>query len=207
MASLRDTCFHMLVAFPTLFANKADCLRHLFLTSGGGYEWVDGELVSVYIDRNHPWMVPQYRDEMVELLKYEDETVRPLELHATGNDFIIGQKKLDVRRINNQIKFVIDNFDLLMEEPVQFNRLSEITRSKYEAIFHIPDDVKPDWLEAAKRTVDAVMAYCHGERLRRFNAEATRAAMVQLSEERLDNFIDKRKNIIEKMLAGLNKSN
>lgn len=33
--------------FPGLFKERADCLNHLFCTTGNGYDWVDGELVDL----------------------------------------------------------------------------------------------------------------------------------------------------------------
>ena len=33
--------------FPGLFKERADCLNHLFCTTGNGYDWIDGELVDL----------------------------------------------------------------------------------------------------------------------------------------------------------------
>lgn len=192
MASVRDTVYHLLVAYPTIYSNVADCYRHLFLMIGNGYEWVDGELVDVCGDRNRPWKVPQFQDEMTEVLKQDD-----------SSEYCQGQKRLDVRRRNNQIQFVIDNFDLMFEESIQFDRLNDFSHSRYERIFNIPDDVKPDWLESAKRVIDAVMFYCNMCGTRRFDAEKTRDMMEQLSHDRLGDFIVKRENILKQMLDAL----
>ena len=197
MASVRDTVYHKLVSYPTLYQNASDCYRDLFLSNGTGVDWIDGELVSLIDDPKHPWMIPQFQDEMVEILKLNNSP-------AYGEYETI-QVRLEVRRRNSQIQFAIDNVDLISDEPICFERLSDFTKSQYEPIFHIPANIKPDWLFAAKRTIYAILVYCNVNETRQFNYVNAREMMKQLSIDKMDNFLVKRIDLIEQILAKLDK--
>ena len=45
--NIDDTVRNMLLTYPGLFMNRLDTYNHLFCTLGGGYEWINGELIDV----------------------------------------------------------------------------------------------------------------------------------------------------------------
>ena len=194
MASVRDTVYHMLVAYPTLFKNKSDCFAHLFLTCGNGYDWKDGEIVSVIAEKNRPWQVPQFVDEVAEFLKMPEEI-----------KFLADQRRLDIRRRNNQIKFVIENFDFLIDEPMSFRNLHAFSNFQYELLCCIPKDIKDDWRLAAKLTIYAVLGYCKQFNLGRFNADDARIEVNTVAQERLDNFIQREHECMKKFIDEMDK--
>lgn len=45
------TVERMIRNYPALFVNRTQALRHLLCVPGNGYEWQDGQLVSVFVER------------------------------------------------------------------------------------------------------------------------------------------------------------
>lgn len=50
MASVTDTVERMIHRFPSLYANRTQCLHALFYVLGNGYDWSAGELVDITRD-------------------------------------------------------------------------------------------------------------------------------------------------------------
>lgn len=147
MASVRDTVLAMLTQYPTLFTTKADCYRHLFLSNGNGYDWVDGELVAW----GNPKGEPDFKNEdeaMVEQAEKYGLTPNYKKMFGHEENEHI---RLETRRNNMNIQFALDNIDLIMRsEHLTFYSGLTIMYSgwNYCNLMQVPTDVKPDWLEA-----------------------------------------------------------
>lgn len=160
MASVRDTVLAMLTQYPSLFTTKADCYRHLFLTNGNGYDWVDGELVSW----GDPKTEPDFKDEDAVIVEHAEKYgIIPNHKKIFGKEEF-EYVRLDTRRNNMNIQFALDNIDLIMRsEHVTFYSGSTILYSGWDycPLMKVPADVKPDWLKAVNECRFALMSYIH----------------------------------------------
>lgn len=157
MASVRDEVLRMLTEYPSIFPNKSACFRHLFLVNGNGYDWVDGELVS--------WSAKSAPD-----FKNEDEAVEehaekfgrtPLYEKVFGEEQF-GYIRLETRMNNLLIQFAIDNIDLIMKsEMISFGSSLHYSGWDYCLLMQVPEDVKPDWLEAVNDCRHALIPFVY----------------------------------------------
>ena len=146
MASVRDTVYNLLVGYPSLFTTVMDCYVHLFLVTGGGYEWVDGELVVVC--RSEPKGPMAFEDdEDAEMLKRLSSLNSKPVTKIEGSEYL----RIQIRREKLQVQFVIDNIDLMFKE-LSFISKKNLSYygSKYNNMFNMPDDVKDDWRDAIR---------------------------------------------------------
>ncbi len=158
MASVRDEVLQMLTEYPSLFQDKSACFSHLFLTNGNGYNWVDGELVSIDSDKSGP----DFKD--------EDEVIREqIEKYGEITNYkqllgkeLYGYIRLETRKHNLLIQFAIDNIDLIMEsEMISFHSGSSIYYSGWDycKLMQVPEDVKEDWLQAVNDCRSALVSF------------------------------------------------
>lgn len=163
MASVRDEVLRMLTEFPSLFTSKADCYRHLFLVNGNGYDWEGGELISIGSSKTGP----DFKDED-DAVKEHGEKFGTMENYEK----VFGHKehdyiRLETRRNNIHIQFALDNIDMIMRsEMIMFGSSSTIHYSgwNYSLLMHVPEDVKPDWLEVVNEVRSALGPYIYGMR-------------------------------------------
>ena len=160
MASVRETILGMLTEYPSLFTTKAGCYKHLFLTNGGGYDWIDGELVVCHSAKSGP----DFKDEdaaMVEQAEKYGLTPNYKKMFGREeNEYV----RLETRRNNMHIQFALDNIDLIMRsEHVAFYSGSAILYSgwDYSNLMKVPTDVKPDWLEAVNECRFALVSHIY----------------------------------------------
>lgn len=145
--SVKETVRRCLIQYPSLFRNKGDVYDHLFLTIGNGYEWVDGGLV----EKSSGDDQPQWADESGD---------GPANEHPEITAMMRPGRILDARRENNQIRFVLDNFDALFDEPlVLWQPYSDAC--EYSRLFTMPDDVRDDWRKACNDTSLALASWIH----------------------------------------------
>lgn len=146
MASVRDTVYNLLVGYPSLFTTVTDCYVHLFLVTGGGYEWVDGELVDVC--RPEPRGPMAFEDdEDAEMLKRLSAMSNKPVTEIEGSDYL----RIQIRRERLQVQFVVDNIDLMFKEHSFISKKNlSYYGSKYNGMFNMPDDVKDDWRDAIR---------------------------------------------------------
>ena len=142
MASVRYTVLGMLTQYPSIFPDKSACYRHLFLVNGNGYEWIDGELVDVCPSKTGP----DFKNENEEVERQHGDC-------HYRSESMDNRIRLDVRRYNMLIQFALDNIDMIMDsEHVEFKSDIFVTYSGWEfcKLMQMPDDIKPDWLEAVR---------------------------------------------------------
>jgi hypothetical protein len=140
----------MVKEYPGLFPNRVRALEHLFCVYGNGYEWKNGELVGTEMR-----ISKKARERHEELTRAIEETVSLLE-KLGGHEEHCALYRLEKKAE----KWAFDNADLIASSPVtevhptyKFFLMCE----EYSALLNIPDDVKPDWLEAAKETASLIL--------------------------------------------------
>lgn len=140
--TVKNTLKRSLMKYPSIFENKWDVYHQWFIVNGNGMEWKNGELVDIY--DNKP-------------IKLEDAIIKHVDFYLTENisellnesDYFLEiTLKGKIERLKQDI---IDTFQWE-------NKLSDFTCDDFECfyplceyskILNIPDDVKPDWKEAA----------------------------------------------------------
>lgn len=157
--------------YPSLFAYRWEVLSHLFCVygdGGNGYRWKDGELVSIEDKEYTPRLAEgekahQSLDYLkAELTKYYTEIYE----NANMRHFIQLEQEI-ATQFPEQGKIVLS-----FEERIQDEVKKDIEKRKKVnfwlvtdscAMFNIPDNVKPDWLEGIKETVELVLEHGFGE--------------------------------------------
>ena len=153
----QDCIKQMIVEYPSLFPSRENCLDHLFLVIGNGYEWEDGELT--YRGRRN--FEDSHLSAIERIHKRFNEDSQPGSaiyetLHPTGkwDNWI---KRHEERLVKTQK--IIDEVDIRCQpfkgEP-QPKRLYPISNN-YSKACVVPDNVKQDWLDAAYETLNLAM--------------------------------------------------
>lgn len=167
-----DTLRVMMESYPTLFVDETDALHHLFFVLGSGYAWKGGELVDVFAESHDPDVLirearARIRAELV--LDQDDEARR----YAGTSPDLRGAHEVLAR--THRERFA--RFDAGPEAERTYERewrarciadglddcwfllpdgrigLVPYPLSDYACIF-VPDDVKPDWLAAARKALE-----------------------------------------------------
>jgi hypothetical protein len=155
-------CKALMDAYPSLFTDEEDVLEHLFFVNGNGFEWKNGELVERYEEPTPAQMLRKAR---------RDD-------RATYKNQIASYKRcgLDTAHLRREL------YDRLHKSPAVL-RKQEVARRfemveqgwsgdsgwriengtlvrpiyplcEYAKILHVPADVKPDWLAAARKAYE-----------------------------------------------------
>ncbi len=123
----------MLQAYPGLFPDESNALHHLFFVNGNGFDWINGEL----FDKSYYAMRKEVKEMQEEHLK---------EYGTTDLNFI-RKKELEFRE-----QYRKD------EEKYQFGKFGNAFQTlypicDYACIANIPNDIKRDWLKAARKAI------------------------------------------------------
>lgn len=86
--SVTATVERMIYNYPSLFANRTQALRHLLCVPGNGYEWEDGQLVSVFVEPNRTdedvqWQAPDWATPET-VAEYAERNARWLEIRRNA---------------------------------------------------------------------------------------------------------------------------
>ena len=114
-------------------------LEHCFFVNGNGYDWKDGELVDGYTDEERSRMVA----ELDANLKYMDE-----QFEKTIDDLVSNFGAIREEILNSKSESEQQLEDKRNNYPREIYPIC-----CFACINHLPDDIKPDWLDAAKRAV------------------------------------------------------
>lgn len=120
-------------AYPRLYVDERDLLESLFFVDGNGYHWVGGELVDVAGRTSKQILVS------VERQRKANNAERK-RLMTNLPEFISKDPAVERRK---EIAW--------REEYGSVRNLYPLSESSH--ISRLPDDIKPDWLEAAMRAV------------------------------------------------------
>jgi len=159
--------------YPTLYDSKygrIKVLAHMYLSSE--YEWVDGELINIY-GLNTDKEVYKYRCQQYDMARPEKvDYIKRLYDHWEELVNIIGNEDSHIlKRIQDEIEDLqdeLDNFDPYgkeypNEKPYVFDSRKIST---FSPIFHIPENVKSDYLEGAKEILNYIISNgCRDEKI------------------------------------------
>jgi len=172
MPSYADTRDMLLMTYPTLYIDETDVLHSLFFLAGTGFKWEDGELVS--------W-VPSFEEEagiakrsqrvhVERMIQCEEilEKIAPgtsmlgywqdrLADILTGDQETYAAKERERERDNRYEVIDSDRGNdcwFLLNDGETIGRVMSPRINEWVNILRIPEDVKPDWLEAAQRALE-----------------------------------------------------
>lgn len=126
MASYRDQLVKSLLDWPYLFLNQDDVIEHLFFCCGNAYKWENGQLVEEF-DSEYPEdkvLQAERADPWGTRIKNREHREYFLKFEGASNNCYFQTPSGGVGKV------------------LQF--------SSYDAILHLPDDIQPDWLAAAR---------------------------------------------------------
>ena len=140
-----ETIKQMMVEYPTLFPSKVQAIHHLFWVIGNGYDWVDGELIS--IDEPHPitpYSISEDHRRMHEEYRkmYEDVAVYDANWEMRERGLIAFSK------------FLFENDDYIRTYRIELSSIYPLC--EHAKVLTVPSDVKPDWLKVAWESVTDV---------------------------------------------------
>lgn len=158
----KETVRENLLNYPLLFKNALDVYDQLFCVIGNGYKWKDGELVSTSLDK----VVKTKAGAVLHQIK---EFFRDKMFWRTAK--LIGLFKaieMKVKRTHMLVSRILD----VDKNIVDFSIKDDEEKAKYfkdykfsfyplfssSAICNLPDDIKTDWLEAAKKMYEIMVA-------------------------------------------------
>ena len=158
----KETVRENLLNYPLLFKNALDAYDQLFCVCGNGYKWKDGELVSTSLNKvvktKAGAMFCQIKDLITDRMRWKA-------LKLTG---LVNAAKAITRRARMIVSRVLDvdkniNDFSIKDDEEMTKHFKDYKFSFYplfssSAICSLPDDIKPDWLEAAKKMYEIMVA-------------------------------------------------
>ena len=147
-----DTVKHIMATYPSVNENVFDVYNHMFLTIGNGFDWVDGELVSDTLSKTSSISCT---DKLLTNLISRIKNISGLKESLRNN--LIDKTFENYKNILSaitQIENSICNMSIPTESPFVFDDLNECS-----ALANLPENVKSDWLYAAKRFVDLIKSH------------------------------------------------
>jgi len=134
--TVKESLKNSLLLYPSIHQNKWAVYHHWFAINGNGYEWKNGELVDMY-DNNSITMLQAINKH----IKYRTKDM-------FKNRFLF------LYNISTLVYDIVTTLKLK-------KRISDFTQTEelyplceYAKILNIPNDIKPDWLEAVKEFYD-----------------------------------------------------
>jgi hypothetical protein len=147
--------------FPSLFPTEDDVLHHLFFVNGCGYEWVGGQLVNPE-DGKDPRKVIQkiLRKRLTDCQKSLSGENSPMMIRVWKRRI----EEIDEPWEAQAAREIERRRELAQSDNISYISLlpdGQICREvypicKYAQILNVPDDVQPDWLDAARRAIAMV---------------------------------------------------
>lgn len=166
--TFKDTLYTALLNDPMGYPNALDAYIGMFAAIGP-YEWQDGELINTQPlpNKTHTDMEGAVRQCVKECEKYHEVTMRMLsdsskaldaetyeklkehfiELREKEKDELVGRIRDTSGRMDDLSVRTSSKSYVPIREETFFYPLSKT----FSAICNLPDDIKPDWLDAAER--------------------------------------------------------
>lgn len=162
MASYELTLKAALEAYPSLFLDEKDVIHQLFFVNGNGLSWEDGELtdgkpIETAVERARASSRDFYQQSLehareADIEFYADYWREKLE-HLDEENFAEKEREREDARRRGYLADGegTDCWFVLLD-----NSLGRVMYPlcQFAKILHVPDDVKPDWLAAAKKAIE-----------------------------------------------------
>lgn len=156
--------------YPGLFDSKygrIKVLAHMYLSYGTEYGWVDGELINICDSLNTDKKIYEERCREYDRRRPEKESLlKKLYNHWEElSNLVKSDRDMEtLKRVQDEIEDLqdeLDNFDPYgkeypNEKPYVFD--SRTISYTYSPIFHIPENVKSDYLEGAKEILNYIIS-------------------------------------------------
>ena len=147
-----DTVKHIMATYPSVNENVFDVYNHLFLTIGNGFNWVNGELVSDTLSKTSSIScTDKLLTNLISRIKIISDVREPLRNSLIDRTF---ENYKNVLSTITQIENSICNMSVPTESPDVFDDLNE-----FSALANLHDNIKSDWLCAAKRFIDLIKSH------------------------------------------------
>ena len=140
--NVHDTVKKMMLTYPSLYKSRMACFSHMFATTGGGYDWVNGEMVALYDDTPMPTEIDRERGYL------------PPDKLSTKYELMVRD-------------FIEKNIDEVVEDsPIKYNVHNVYPMSKnyckmYEAALN-PENINRDWRLAIEQFCHWILAETNG---------------------------------------------
>lgn len=146
-----DTVKHIMATYPSVNENVVDVYNHLFLSIENAFNWVDGELVSDTLTKaNSISCTDKLLANLISSIKDISSAKIPSCDSLIDKTFANYKKVLStITQMENSICNIY--IPQGTEEPFEFSELH-----KYSELANLPDNIKSDWLCAAKRFVELI---------------------------------------------------
>lgn len=147
-----DTVKHIMATYPNCNENVLDVYNHLFLTIGNDFDWVDGELVSDTLNKTSSISCT---DKLLTNLHSRIKIISDVKSSLRNN--LIDRTFENYKNVLSTITLMensICNMSIPTESQVVFDDLNEFSK-----LANLPDNIKIDWLCAAKRFVELIKSH------------------------------------------------
>lgn len=155
--------------YPMLYDSKygrIKVLAHMYLSYGTEYSWVDGELINNYVLNTDKEMYEnRYRDFYNERPRKVDYLKRLYNHWEELYNFVKSDNDLEtLNKVQDEIEELqdeLDNFNPYGKEypnaePYKFDERK--ISYNFSPIFHIPEDVKTDYLKGAQEILNYILS-------------------------------------------------
>lgn len=154
--------------YPTLYEKEEDVLHQYFFVNGNGLSWFEGELVELKYDRHTGDAWPYTLEELEarnvrdkESLKRQRQEMRqsmkalfPEDYAGRTDDddsWMDPETPEEIAAYHKKHKELFASFMGIEEYEAERRKLYPLC--EYARILHLPDNIKPDWLDAAERAI------------------------------------------------------
>ncbi len=134
--NVNDTVRWSIWHFPNLYHSRATVLHDLFYVIGNGYEWQDGELV-------YPFAGTRRDEDAYSTFRHESS------LRGHNDPILSEVYERSRRQWNTEVDEVRSRIDELVNDMTFPSERPYPQCKEYAKAYNLPDDIKPDWAEAA----------------------------------------------------------
>lgn len=147
-----DTVKHIMATWPSVNENVVDVYNHLFLTVENAFNWIDGELVSDTLSKSSSISCT---DKLLTNLISRIKIISGIE--GCARNHLIDKTFANYKNVLStitQMENSICNMSIPQDTEFGFDDLNE-----FSALANLPDNIKIDWLCAAKRFVNFMRSH------------------------------------------------
>lgn len=155
--------YESLLTYPSLHHSRFDVLAHLFLVNGNGYVWgEDGTIVSAFPPHlseafNEETARKEFFEEVEQSVKLREEwEITPTADQLLRDDFTRAQLQFRLDHIET-----IASLKLSYWDTIRTGILDHLSVN-YALIFNIPENVTPEWKQAALEILDFILPKYRG---------------------------------------------